>query len=162
MKPDQLLARIITNAETLQGLISMIERREAEWTRGGHRKSSIGEGSRGSEFPIPVSQKVRDRRNDGTPTRWGQVGPADDVDRLIGRHKKAWERALVDAANALTRAAQSAAWFCEIADPIEDPPETPCANLRCTDMLEEGRHSGECAKCRKHRSRHNIEWPLLP
>ena len=163
MKRDELLGDIAAQAVRLRELTSLMWSRKHEWTRGGHKKASIGEGgSRGNEHPIPVSQKVRDRNDDGTPTRWGQIGPADDVDREIRRHDRGFDRAITEAHNALRRAAQHAAWFTEIADLIEDPPETPCQNLRCTDPLEPGRATGECSKCRKHRSRHGTQWPTLP
>jgi hypothetical protein len=163
MKPDQLLHRIADRTNQLVPAIPIIRQRVNEWTRGGHKKVSIGEGgSRGNEHPIPISQKVRDRNDDGTPTRWGQVGPADNVDRDIRRHERGFLRALEDADVALTRAAQHAAWFTEIAEPIDDPPEIPCGNLRCTDPLDPGRTTGECSKCRKHRSRHGTAWPTMP
>lgn len=163
MKPDQLADRIIDQIDHIAKQLPEADRRYHEWTRGGHKKASIGEGgSRGNEHPIPVSQKVRDRKPDGTPTRWGPIGPADDVDREIRRRRKTLFEALLAANNALIRAEQELTWFLKTADPIEDPPEIPCANLRCTNMLEPGRNEGECSRCRKHKSRHGLSYPQQP
>ena len=131
------------------------------WTRGGHRNSSIGQGSRGNEIPMPVSQTVTGRNDDGSPNRWSAIGPADEVDRAIRRIERTIDRSLQEGLRALTIVVEQLHWY-QTATTLEAEPETPCANLRCDQMLEAGRTGGECSRCRKHRSRHGISYPQVP
>ena len=71
-----VIALIGARLEDIQQLARDVPRRKAEWTRGGHRNSSIGEGSRGNEIPMPVSQTVTGRNDDGSPNRWSEIGRA--------------------------------------------------------------------------------------
>jgi hypothetical protein len=158
-----LLESIQHKYELFRNLEPVEARRKAEWTRGGHRNASMNDGGgRGNEIPLPVSQTVTGRNPDGSPNRWSAIVPADEVDRTIRRIDRTIERSLLEVDRAWTAAYEAISWYLTAVG-AQTEPELPCGNLRCTGLLEAGRTAGsECAKCRKHRSRHGIEWPLLP
>lgn len=157
-----VIALIGARLEDIQRLATNAPRRKAEWLRGGHRNASINDGGgRGNEVPLPVSQTVTGRNDDGSPNRWSAIGPADEVDRAIRRIERTIDRSLDEAVRALTAVVQALSWY-EVAQGLQGEPEIPCHNLRCNNVLEAGRTAGECSKCRKHRSRHGVEWPLIP
>lgn len=159
---NMLLEAIRHNEQIFRDLQTLEAHRKAEWTRGGHRNSSIGEfGSRGNEVPMPVTQTVTGRRDDGSPNRWSQIVPADDVDRQIRRVDRTIARALADIDRAWTIAVEAIMWY-QTATGLEAEPEIPCHNLRCNQLLEAGRTGGECSRCRKHRSRHGLAYPQVP
>jgi hypothetical protein len=157
-----VIALIGARLEDIQRLARDVPRRKAEWTRGGHRNASINDGGgRGNEIPMPISQTVTGRNDDGSPNRWSPIGPADEVDRAIRRIERTIDRSLNEAVRALTVAVEQLAWY-QTATGLEAEPEIPCHNLRCNQLLEAGRTGGECSRCRKHRSRHGLAYPQVP
>jgi hypothetical protein len=136
--------------------------RYRDYFSGGFGSRSIPEGSRSSETPLPVRQPVKTRDAAGVPTAWFPPQSGDETDRLAKHHMKG----AVHAAMQMERWARvfisHKSWFTVKPKPIEDDPVIPCGNNDCGDALEVGRKSGECDKCRRHRSRHGLAWPKLP
>jgi hypothetical protein len=131
--------------------------KQTQWTRAGHRDASIKQGPRGNETPMPITQTVTARNNDGTPTRWGPVVPADSTDRQMRRINNIVEQSINDAIKACERAITALRWY-EIETDTAGAGNT-CNNPRCQQTLDSDRQHGECARCRKHRSRHGTQWP---
>jgi hypothetical protein len=136
--------------------------KHAEYRRGGFGSRSIPEGSRSAEMPCPVSQYVTAVDAAGVPTGWSQITSGDRTDREANRRARSYTRNLESAQRFLRAAIYDQSWFLETADPVPDPGIVPCANNDCGEAIEEGRKSGECAKCRQHRHRHGLAWPKLP
>lgn len=137
--------------------------KHAELLRGGFGTTSLLEGSRGSEPPIPVMQPVRARDDAGTETEWYPPALADPVDRELNRKARAYARHFDAAVRELRAALEIQSWFLVPAPVQRDTAQKfiPCQNIRCPRGLEAGRNSGECSTCRSHRSKYGLPWPIV-
>ncbi len=117
---------------------SLARRRFRELLRGGLPSNSLPGGSRGSETPLPAFDKF---------------------DRVLNQ---SWERyqsylTIAMATSSMSRRAQAIhnatriqEWFLLAPDPI---PDVVCENDHCVGLLELGRKSGKCQKCKMRERR---------
>jgi hypothetical protein len=140
-----------------------VAERHAELRRGGFGSSSIPEGSRGAEPPIPVTSPVR-RRDPQTnePTEWWPPAPADAVDRELAKKARRYSQHIANALRELDSAFEIQGWFLTVAIATPTVEEVICANPACTNLLERGLKSGECQRCRKHKHRFGVNYPKKP
>lgn len=117
-----------------------IRHRAHEWTRGGYPTTSMPE--HGTQTDPPILTFDRD-------------------DRTIHHMLTDYQLHLTKAAVHLEHARRIEGWFRNTAKPPEEPGQFMCSNSACTDPLEQGRRTGECDKCRRHRSRHALAWPKI-
>ena len=158
--PDALdvLSAIRHRTDTLNPVAVLTA--HSELIRGGYPAMLMPEPVRSSERPIPVSQAVVEKTAEGVPSRWGQIGPADRVDRDARKRAKRYVRHLEQALRELDAAIEHQSWFLQPSRAVpDDGPAVACANLACDQVLEPGRQKGECSRCRVHRHRHGTTWP---
>lgn len=136
-------------AETLLAVSSRLEkcaqdlprfhRLRQEYMRGGLPGSSIPEAiSRSSEPGLPMFD-------------------ADDKRlRYVRKRMGAIQHQLVELSSEYQRLMNS---VIIVAPPVPDEVEVPCVNTACGQVLEEGRKSGECGRCRKWRQRKAAPYP---
>ncbi len=162
MTDDELKAqRIVALAGELQP--HRVAQVRAELTRGGFGSQSFSEGPHGNEYPIPVSQPVLERNGDGAAVRWGQVGPVDATDREMRRIDRNGSRFLDNAIISLeSYLATVQNWYLKPVALLDDERFAHCVNPKCQEPYPRGKGSGkgECGKCRIHRMRHGLAWPL--
>ncbi len=131
----------------------------AEFTRGGFGSSSMSEGSRASETPIPVSQPVLERNGDGEPVRWGRVGPRDATDREMEKKGNLELQYLREIVRYAILAGSIESYFLVPVPLAEDEQFYPCTNPAC-HLPPHERKKGECGRCRKWRHDHGLAYPL--
>jgi len=125
----------------LDGYEPDFRKKKREYRRAGLPSSSVPEAVGGSK--------------DYTPS----VDSADrDLSKLLVERSKALEAARKQLWKALKK---TQAVVIEV-PPLPDPVHYPCSNLRCPNVLEGSLTSGECARCRKHRSRYGLGYPEQP
>lgn len=130
----QIAASLISSA----GRLPEFQARRRQWTRGGFGSSSIPEAPvHGGDPVLPWSDAV-DQALYRDFQRIGQIAEAskklsDELSRLLNR------------------------WL--IAAPALPELSVVCANPACGQLVEEGRKSGECQRCRQWRRRHNAPYP---
>lgn len=112
--------------------------RMRDWQKGGLPSSSMPEGSRTAEAPLPLP---------------------DRFDRMLRERWFGYRADILKAAALLERALRAQNWLLQPAERLPEETPVPCANLACTQTLEPGRQSGECSRCRVHRHRHGLPWP---
>ncbi len=137
---------------------SLFALKVSELTRGGFGASSMPEGSRASERPIPVSQPVAERDTDGFPLRYGQIGPADPYDRVLQRAVREHHRLLTEMLRLADRAFILERGILDKAEAVPDIESWPCMNARCDNLHE--RKQSQCDRCRQWKRRHGLEFPL--
>lgn len=103
----------------------------------------------------------------GDSTRGGTSSPTEDEerveDRIVARRAETGRLRIMELskriATDLAELQRLCVWATETIDPRKLPPDvTPgCQNPRCDHLLEDGLRTGECARCRKWRSRNNGE-----
>lgn len=105
-----------------------------DFERGGHPASSLPGGSPTAETPLPL---------------W------DQVDRRLNSDRARYGQCLREARSALEAAVTiQNAWL------VSAPAPPPCCeNPDCLNVLEEGRQSGECYRCRQWRHRNGLPFP---
>ena len=117
---------------------STMHSRIRELRRGGLPSASMGGGSRGAETPLPLP---------------------DTVDQWLARQWRTYRANLAQAVGIIAGATQAQRSVLTVmAD--NQLPTIPCGNLGCGELLEDGRQTGECGRCRVHRHRHGLAYPL--
>lgn len=123
-----------------------LNRKVKWWRRYGLPSGSMGESSRSSETPLPLP---------------------DSFDEALKRTVLGYRDDIEQAAVALRRAISRQNTIMLEAPAVPDEARAPCGNLACVPTpqhpewgyLEPGRQSGECTRCRVHRSRHGMAFP---
>lgn len=136
-QPFEALGRIRMLAAELEP--HQFRARMRDWQRGGLPSSSMPDGSRTAEAPLPLP---------------------DRFDRMLKERWFGYRADILKAAALLERALRTQNWLLQPAErPPDMPAPVPCMNVACDRFLEEGRKSGECSRCRNHRRNHGEQWP---
>ena len=130
------IARALTELEP-----TAMKAKIREYLRGGLPAASLRDDAKGAESRLPLP---------------------DSFDRLLHEASRRYRQDLARAAALMERALRIQSGVLKVADPVPDHQHHPCRNPNCPNVLEGDLKSGECARCRKHRSRWRLAWPLLP
>lgn len=79
----------------------------------------------------------------------------DEDDRTFRKGLKQYRKHINDMAKSARLAMIVQGGFLNVPEPLLDP---ECANPSCKEPVKD-RRSGECGRCRTHRSRYGRQWP---